>query len=335
MPRALNNFHFFYRALAGWDSLRWLAAGIVPVLLIITIAAATTQQPQFPGLQLRAEQEPITPIPPPPPADPLKLALGERLFAAKGLSRDGSRACISCHDIHTNGADHNRRDTAIYGAELPFHTPTVFNAALSFRLNWEGNFRTLEAQAESALEGGKGLETSIGDILKKLNADPGIEHQFEAAYGHGPDRASLVDAIATYERSLLTPESRFDRWLQGDATALSEEEQRGYQLFKSLGCVSCHQGVNIGGNLFERHGIFHPLGSAKPELLRVPSLRNVAVMSPYFHDGSVTTLHEAVREMAFAQLDDTLTDQQIDLIVAFLRTLTGTYRGVPVTAAPP
>jgi cytochrome c peroxidase len=184
-------------------------------------------------------------------------------------------------------------------------------------------------------------EHRIGVVLRHdppaqhRTAEPRIEHQFDEAYGHGPDRANLLDAIATYERSLVTPGSRFDRWLQGDATALSAKELRGYQLFKSLGCVSCHQGVNIGGNLFERHGIFHPLASPKPEILRVPSLRNVAVMAPYFHDGSAKTLHEAIREMAFAQLDDTLTEQQIDTIEAFLRTLTGTYRGVPVRAASP
>jgi len=155
------------------------------------------------------------------------------------------------------------------------------------------------------------------------------------AYSHEPDRASLLDAIATYERSLLTPGSRFDRWLGGDTAALSAEEQDGYQLFKSLGCVSCHQGVNIGGNLFERHGIFHPLASPKPEILRVPSLRNVATTPPYFHDGSALTLHEAVRQMATAQLDQTLSDQQIEAIVAFLQTLTGTYRGAPVVAASP
>ena len=109
----------------------------------------------------------------------------------------------------------------------------------------------------------------------------------------------------------------------------------GYQLFKSLGCISCHQGVNVGGNLFERHGIFHPLASPKPEILRVPSLRNVATTPPYFHDGSAPTLPDAVRKMAFAQLDTTLSDQQTDSIVAFLKTLTGTYRGRPVVAAPP
>jgi cytochrome c peroxidase len=330
MPRALKA----YRTLTNLHSVRWLAAGIAPLLLVFAVAAATTREPQFPGSALHAEEEPITPIPQPPPADPLKLALGERLFADKSLSRDGSRACSSCHDIHTNGADHNRRDRAIDGSALTFNTPTVFNAALSFRLNWEGNFRTLEQQAESALER-PGLEESVDDILKKLRADDRIKHQFDAAYGHGPDRASLLDAIATYERSLVTPGSRFDRWLQGDATALSAEELKGYQLFKSRGCISCHQGVNVGGNLFERHGIFHPLASPEPEILRVPSLRNVAMTPPYFHDGSAATLDDAVRKMAFAQLDDRLTDQQVDAIVAFLRTLTGSYRGAAVTAASP
>jgi len=160
-------------------------------------------------------------------------------------------------------------------------------------------------------------------------------HQFEAAYGRGPDRAGLLDAVATYERSLLTPGSQFDHWLGGDAAALSAEEQDGYQLFKSIGCISCHQGVNVGGNLFERQGIFHPLVSPPPEIVRVPSLRNVATTPPYFHDGSAPTLDEAVRRMGSAQLDQTLSDQQIKAIVAFLDTLTGTYRGAPVVAASP
>jgi cytochrome c peroxidase len=216
-----------------------------------------------------------------------------------------------------------------------FNTPTVFNAALSFRLNWEGNFRTLEAQTESSLENTANLATNADEVLKKLDADRGVVRQFIQAYGHPPDRTSLLDAIATYERSLVTPGSRFDHWLEGDTAALSAEEQNGYQLFKSLGCVSCHQGVNIGGNLFERHGIFHPLASPQPEILRVPSLRNVATTAPYFHDGSAPTLHEAVRRMAIAQLDETLSDEQIETIVAFLNTLTGSYRGVPLVAAPP
>jgi cytochrome c peroxidase len=279
--------------------------------------------------------EPITPIPAATSADPLKLALGQRLFSDRRLSRDETLACSSCHDLRTNGADKVLRQTARDGSRMPFTTLTVFNAALNFRLNWEGNFRTLEAQTESSLENPANMATSVDDVLARLNADPEVANQFEVAYGHVPDRASLLDAIATFERSLLTPGSRFDRWLEGDTGALTDEELSGYQLFKSLGCISCHQGVNVGGNLYEPHGIFHPLGSQQPEILRVSSLRNVALLAPYFHDGSTPTLEDAVRKMALAQLDRTLSDPQDAAIVAFLKTLTGTFHGAPVTAAPP
>jgi len=140
----------------------------------------------------------------------------------------------------------------------------------------------------------------------------------------------VLHALATFERSLITPASRFDRWLAGTADALSEQEQQGYRLFKSLGCISCHQGVNIGGNLFQRHGIFHPLASPTPEILRVPSLRNVATTPPYFHDGSAPDLADAVRRMGISQLNSTLTDEQTEAIVAFLYSLTGAYQGQPL-----
>lgn len=132
---------------------------------------------------------------------------------------------------------------------------------------------------------------------------------------------------------MLTPDSRFDRWLRGEVAALSAEEVEGYRLFKSLGCVSCHQGVNVGGNLFSRHGIFRPLASPFPKVLRVPSLRNVEATAPYFHDGSAPTLEDAIRRMGLAQLNSTLTDQQIGSIARYLKTLTGNYRGRPVRVA--
>jgi cytochrome c peroxidase len=170
--------------------------------------------------------------------------------------------------------------------------------------------------------------------VDKLGADQGVRLAFIAAYGRDPDAAGVVDAIASFERSLTTPGSRFDRWLRGDRAALSAQELNGYALFKSLGCIACHQGVNIGGNLFERQGIFHPLAaSPTPEVLRVPSLRNVATTPPYFHDGSAPTLEDAVRKMSFAQLNSRLTDPQVDDIVAYLKTLTGTWRGASERAA--
>lgn len=279
--------------------------------------------------------EPITPLPDIADTTSPKVMLGERLFADTRLSGDGSRSCLSCHDVRTNGADGNRHDLTPSGKEIALNTTTVFNAALNFRFNWEGNFHTLEEQAAAAFESPGFMGTNIDTVITKLQAYPQMTALFIQTYGKGPDRTSILDAIATYERSLITPGSRFDLWLKGNADALTNKEKQGYGLFKSLGCVSCHQGVNIGGNLYERHGIFRPLGSPDPELLRVPSLRNVATTAPYFHDGSAPTLNDAVRRMAAAQLNRTLTDDDVGTIVSFLRTLTGNYHGVPVLAPTP
>jgi len=288
---------------------------------------------QSPTLPPGAGQEPITPILAVPVQDTRRLGLGERLFSDRRLSHDNTRSCSSCHDIRTNGASSNDHDLTPEGRPLPFNTPTIFNAALNFRLNWAGNFRSLESQAEQALGNPGIMASSADEVVRKLRADPEMVRQFRDVYGREPDTAALLDAIAIYERSLVTPGSRFDRWLAGDADVITPEELAGYQLFKSLGCISCHQGVNVGGNLFQRHGIFHPLGSVEPVLVRVPSLRNVATTPPYFHDGSAPTLSEAVRAMGIAQLDRVLTDQQIAAIVAFLDTLTGTYRSEVVRPA--
>jgi cytochrome c peroxidase len=255
------------------------------------------------------------------------------LFHDPRLSHDNTRSCGSCHDTQTNGASAAARDLTSGGTQLPLNTPTVFNAALSFRLDWEGDFRSLEPQIEHILDNPDILASSVAEVLVKLRDDPQIVKQFRDAYGRDPDREALLDALAIYERSLVTPGSRFDRWLMGDAHAITPEELAGYQLFKSLGCISCHQGVNVGGNLFQRHGIFRPLGSPQPELLRVPSLRNVAATPPYFHDGSAATLPEAIKAMGIAQLSRTLDERQVASIAAFLKTLTGTYQGQAVAQA--
>jgi cytochrome c peroxidase len=320
----------------------WLC---VPVLLAAVVVAdiLAAQAPPdsaiSPQLGPTTEQGPITPIPPPPAVDPRKRALGERLFEDVRLSAKGDFACSTCHNLRTNGA--GGRPTKVdpandsQPAEPSLNTLSVFNSSLSFRLGWEGSSRTLAAQAEASLENPNSMGTSPAAVASKLAADPDIAGQFIAAYGHEPDGDNVVDALVTFERTLLTPGSRFDRWLGGDAAALSADEREGYRLFKSFGCSSCHQGVNIGGNLFQRQGVFRPLVTTGPKVVRVPSLRNVGVTAPYFHDGSAATLEEAVSRMAAAQLDRTLTDQQVGLLVAFLKTLTGNYRGSPVVAAAP
>jgi cytochrome c peroxidase len=217
--------------------------------------------------------------------------------------------------------------------------------ALSFRLNWRGNFRTLEEQNEAVLLNPHLMNTTWEELLPKLRADEAYEDAFARVYGGAPAPVHVLDALATFQRSLTTPNGRFDRYLRGERNAITPEEERGYQLFKDYGCIACHQGVGVGGNLFQRFGIFRdpfaqgPVRTAdlgrftitdKPGdrfVFRVPSLRNVAVTAPYFHDGRARTLEQAIEEMARSQLGRVLTAQEIGSIADFLRTLTGEYRG--------
>lgn len=274
----------------------------------------------------------ITPVPGSLGADPGRAALGRALFSDTRLTPGGDRSCLTCHDIRTNGASAATRDLTTDGRPLVRNTPSVFNAALSFRLGWAGEIATLQEQAEADLTRPDFLGGSWPAILAAIGADPALAGRFRAAYGRDADRAAVIDAIVSFERSLVTPDSRFDRWMRGDPHAVTEAERAGYALFRGIGCASCHQGVNVGANLFEKVGIFVTIPGKAAEMLRVPSLRNVAVTAPYFDDGSVATLPEAVRLMARVQLGRELTAAQADAIVAFLGTLTGSYEGRPLTA---
>lgn len=313
---------------------RHVVAICVLVLSGLQPSQAPPQSRSSVRLAWRGGDEPITPMPPAPTLDPRRVKLGERLFSDARLSRDNSTSCSSCHDIGTNGASTKRRDIGLDGTELPLNTLTVFNATHNFRFGWEGKYRNVEADVTASLVNPRIMGSNLATITEKLDLDPAMRVGFMEAYGRGPDAGNIVDALANFERTLVTPGSRFDRWLAGDKTALSSEELNGYHEFKSLGCASCHQGVNIGGNLFQRHGIFHPLASPDPAIVRVPSLRNVATTAPYFHDGSAPTLDDAVRKMGKAQLNATLTDPQVKAIVAFLHSLTGQYRGAQVGGEP-
>lgn len=276
------------------------------------------------------EAEPLRPVPDPPALDPRVVALGRTLFADKRLSANDATSCLSCHDIATNGATARPTDQSSSGMGSSRNTPTIFNAALSFRLNWTGDTRTLQSQAEASL--GLAMGQDAAAVARKLSADADMVAHFNGAFGHGPDRMAILDALAAFEQTLLTPESAFDLWLKGVPDVLSQQAQQGYQVFKSLGCISCHQGVNVGGNLFQTSGVYGVLTDPSRPVLRVPSLRNVATTAPYFHDGSTPTLPEAVRMMARAQLDRIVSDEDVSDIVAFLGSLTGQYQGRPVTA---
>lgn len=279
-------------------------------------------------------------------SDAAKIALGELLFSDTRLSADGTIACASCHHLGQGGDGGRTRSIAADGRMVNFNAPTVFNAALNFRFNWRGNFRTIEEQNEAVLLDPSLMNSSWDKLLPRLRGDPVYAGQFAAVYGSAPDRRSVLDALAAFQRSLVTPDSRFDKYLKGERSVLTVEEQHGYELFKAYGCVACHQGMNVGGNLFQKFGIFadpskDPSGTGEEDLgrftvtgldrdrqvFRVPSLRNVALTAPYFHDGRTASLEEAVRTMARSQLGREIPDDDIRSIVGFLRTLTGEYRG--------
>ncbi len=339
--------HWFVRRLQG----------IVIVALIAAVLAATL--PMRAGRVFAAEPdaafnalwatEPISPIPLDVDVDWDKVALGEKLFRDPLLSHDGSLACLTCHQLDHGGDDGLRLSITNQGEPGVINSLSVFNSALNFRLTWRGRFRTLDEQVESVLHSPSEMNTSWAEILPKLQARPDYVAAFGQLYADGITRTNVLDAMSNFQRSLTTPNAPFDRYLRGQQDALTYEEIQGYRMFKNYGCAACHQGVNVGGNLFQKLGIFKDYFASRGTIteadfgrfldtgaerdryvFRVPSLRNVAVTGPYFHDGSVDSLAEAVRKMGEAQLGETLLDAEIGLIVKFLHTLTGEYRGRPL-----
>ncbi|MBS1213317.1 MAG: cytochrome [Proteobacteria bacterium] len=290
--------------------------------------------------------EPLAPLPLAVPENAEKVALGERLFQDPRLSRQSQRSCATCHPLDRGAMDGRSRAEGASGEELR-NTPTLFNVGFNFFFNWDGSVTTLEAHAEKVLSNPRIMNASWPELLAVLGADTQYAQAFSAAYPDGLTQANLVDTLTCFERSLVTPNSRFDRYLRGEKQALDPAELEGYRLFKSLGCVACHQGMNIGGNLFQKFGIYGaPTGTKEIAdagryavtrndrdrgVYRVPSLRNVAVTAPYFHDGRAPTLEAAVDTMAQEQLGRRLGLKERALIVLFLKTLTGEYRGKPVT----
>lgn len=242
--------------------------------------------------------------------------------------------------------DRRPHSIGIGGQEGTANAPTVFNSSANFRQFWDGRADTLEQQIDGPLLSPAEMGAKWEDVLAKLTETPAYLAAFKALYPDGVRRENVKDAIAEFERTLVTPNSRFDRYLRGDPGVLTEDEQAGYAKFKRYGCVSCHQGVNVGANMFQRMGViqdyfadrghvtsadygrFNATGlEADRFVFKVPSLRNVAVTAPYFHDGSAGTLEDAVAAMAKYQLGRPLPPGDLADIVKFLRTLTGEFEG--------
>ena len=297
----------------------------------------------------RGHSEPIWPIDRSVDYDEAKAELGERMFNDTRLSLDGTISCATCHVLENGGADHadERVSEGIYGLKGGVNAPTVYNAEYNIRQFWNGRAADLVEQAAGPATNPVEMgDQSLEDVVARLSKDKSLVAEFEHLYpAEGLTGQTLCHAIAEFERTLITPDSRFDLYLEGDQTVLSEQEKKGYEAFKKNSCAACHFGAAVGGRSFEYVDVYGDYFadrtpdieynaddeglkgfSMKDEDLhryKVPVLRNVALTAPYFHDGSFQTLDEAVKAMGRYELGKSLSDKEVGLIVSFLNTLTG------------
>jgi len=278
---------------------------------------------------------PIKPIPNEIKVDAKKVQLGKRLFFDPILSRDGTISCATCHDLQNGGDDGLKFSFGIGGQEGNINSPTVYNAVFNFRQFWDGRAKDLKEQVFGPIENPVEMGHSIDMTVKVLKKSSIYTKAFNAIYSDGITHENVADAIAEFEKALITPNSPFDRYLKGDKEAISQKAKEGYRLFEVKGCILCHHGVNVGGNFYNKFGIYKDVNSknlgryniTKREedkyVFKVPSLRNIALTDPYMHDGRVSTLKDAVEFMTEHQLGRHMEPGETDAIVAFLKSLTG------------
>lgn len=288
----------------------------------------------------------VQPLPPPPQVDSAKALLGNKLFHDGRLSKDNSISCASCHDLAKGGTDREQFSTGVGGKKGDINAPTVFNAAFNLAQFWDGRAVDLQAQADGPPNNPIEMASNWPEIVDKLNADERFKVAFSETYPEGFSGKTITDAIAEFEKTLVTGDSAFDRFLLGDQGALNAEARAGYDLFLSKACATCHVGYAIGGQSFEEmgragdyfgdrgesgaadHGRFNVTKhAADRHRFKVPLLRNVALTSPYFHDGTVADLGDAVSKMGTYMLGTILSQTEVKQIVAFLHSLTGRYQG--------
>ncbi len=303
------------------------------------------------GLEGDRAGEVIRPVAQSLPVDPQKAELGRILFHDTRLSVDNTVSCASCHGLPTGGVDNKQYSEGVAGNMGGVNAPTVYNAVYNFVQFWDGRANTLAEQAAGPpLNPAEMASPSFDAIIAKFAADKALSKKFKQVYPDGWTQANMTDAIEAFERTLITPNSRFDKYLRGDDSAITAEELTGYELFKAYNCATCHVGVNLGGESYELMGLRkHYFADRQSPLteedngrykqtqqerdrhrFKVPGLRNIELTWPYYHDGSRASLEEAVRDMATYQSGVTLTDSECAAIVAFLKTLTGEYEGKPL-----
>ncbi|MBO6102690.1 MAG: cytochrome-c peroxidase, partial [Opitutales bacterium] len=291
--------------------------------------------------------EPVRPLSPAPATDPKKVALGKELFNDARLSADGTVSCATCHNLSFGGVDRLRYSKGVGGKLGGVNAPTVFNSAFQHRQFWDGRAANLEEQAGGPPVNPLEMASASWDeICKRLEADEGFKKRFLESYPEGISQKTVCAAIAEFERTLVTPNAPFDKFLKGDKSALTQEQIEGYELFKKAKCATCHAGHNLGGQSFEYMGVlrdyFKDRGGATDAdkglynfqkddknlgKFKTPTLRNVALTYPYFHDGSVSSPEDAAAHMLKYQSGVKLSKGDIKKIAAFLESLTGEFEG--------
>lgn len=281
--------------------------------------------------------EPISPIPTTVDVNMEKALLGKELFFDTILSRDNSTSCFTCHDIYNGGADNKVFSLGFDGNEGDINSPTVLNSRYNFVQFWNGRAKDLYEQADGPLQNPVEHNMDKITVERVLNNSNEYKAKFKKVYNkNNIIYADVIDAIVEFEHALITPNAKFDKYLRGEIN-LTNEEKEGYKLFKQYGCVTCHNGINIGGNAFQKMGTFFPYRTPRDypdkksltnkledkNVFKVPTLRNIALTAPYFHDGATSSLGEAIRLMSFYNLGINMPKEDIDKIIIFLETLTG------------
>jgi len=299
---------------------------------------------------LKPNNEPIQPIEPAKIAEPAKVELGKQLFFDPRLSKSGVISCNSCHNLSMGGSDNLPTSVGHNWQQGPINSPTVLNSSMNSLQFWDGRAKDLKEQAGGPIANPKEMASSHALATEVVASIPQYREAFKQVYKSDTVTAdAITDAIAAFEKTLVTPNSRFDQWLKGDQQALTQTELDGYRLFKDTGCAACHNGPAVGGTLFMKMGMVKPYETANPAagrvdvtgneadrlVFKVPTLRNVELTYPYFHDGAYWKLEEAVDVMARVQLGRELRPDEIGKIAAFLKTLTGEQPSFPLPILPP
>jgi cytochrome c peroxidase len=297
-----------------------------------------------------ANIEPIQPIKAAKVANPALAELGKKLYFDARLSKSGFISCNSCHNLSMGGTDNLKTSIGHNWNEGPINAPTVLNSSLNLAQFWDGRAKDLQAQAGGPIANPGEMASNHTLAVEVLQSIPGYVAEFKKAFG--TDKVTIEEvtkAIAAFEETLVTPNSRFDKWLAGDRNALTAQEQAGYKLFKDSGCTGCHNGPAVGGNSYQKMGVVEAYKASSPAegrvgvtkeeadrfKFKVPTLRNVEMTYPYFHDGAANTLKEAVDTMGRIQLGKKFSDDENAKIVAFLKSLTGDQPNFKLPILPP